>query len=149
MYLSKDEDLLEEEKRLYEQERLKISKNLEKEFKNPIIFAIIVGSYDLLIASVKYSDPNKFLENMKKTDERGNSVFDYLRMFRAEKEGDPAYPFRIAIEDRLVELGINPSGLDKNISNKKIPMELWIMEIDKRMNPDRIRVDSNLIFSFL
>ena len=86
---------------------------------------------------------------MKKTDERGNSVFDYLRMFRAEKEGDPAYPFRIAIEDRLVELGINPSGLDKNISNKKIPMELWLMEIDKRTNYDRIRVDSNLIFSFL
>ena len=148
MYLSKDEDLLEEEKRLYEQERLKISKNLEKEFKNPIIFALIIGSYDLLIASVKYSDPNKFLENMKKTDERGNSVFDYLRMFRAEKEGDPAYPFRIVIEDRLVELGINPSGLDKNISNKKIPMELWLMEIDKRTNYDRIRVDSNLIFSF-
>lgn len=148
MYLSKDEDLLEEEKRLYEQERLKIPKNLEKEFKNPIIFAIIVGSYDLLIASVKYSDPNKFLENMKKTDERGNSVFDYLRMFRAEKEGDPAYPFRIVIEDRLVELGTDPSELDKNISNKKIRTELGIIEIDIRTNPDRIRVDSNLIFSF-
>lgn len=147
MYLSKDEDLLEEEKRLYEQERLKISKNLEKEFKNPIIFAIIVGSYDLLIASVKYSDPNKFLENMKKTDERGNSVFDYLRMFRAEKEGDPAYPFRIVIEDRLVELGTDHSELDKNISNKKIPMKLWLMEIDKRTNYDRIRINSN-IFSF-
>lgn len=146
MYISKDEDILKREKELYERERTKIPKNLEKEFKNPIIFAIIVGSYDLLVGSVKYSDSTTFLENMNKTDERCNSVFDYIRMLGAEKEGDLGYPFRMLIEDRLRELKIDPKELDKNISNKKILSELEEMEMNIGRDFDRIRFDLDLNF---
>ena len=119
----RDELLLKKKKELYSKE---LQNSLETELivdaqDRPILAGFMTGSSTLIDNGVLYSTNEKFLKYIEDVDKNGNSVFDYIRMYKLDNENNKEIiEIEKNIRIRLLNLNINPDVLDKKISNKRI-----------------------------